>query len=442
MADAVKMTIWTTAAPPSAARLVARAIESNGFSVGFHESSEPPPAGAAVILRWAEGPDGSFTGDWRDEARMCLNSGEVRAVIVAAPGASGVEHLAGDSDRGGASLRSRSSKPLRSQAPEQRETGGPPSAAVLMIGVDPARGAEVIATIAEIALSCVGKIADTLMASDDLFKTQEEFVAIASHDLRTPVSTLRLLHDLLSSKLKAGAGGLSPKELSDFDELLEIMARNLDKMEAFTEDILSAWRLFRGRAEADTGPVSLNAVVEDAVAGLFPSAMRKDIALDLVIDSSIERVSAESRRAGQVVANLVGNAVKYTPRGGTVTVYTRAGEGGAVLEVADTGPGIPEDERAGLFERFSRGSARATGGEPSTGLGLYICREIVEHHGGRIWFEPRGEVGQDQGAAQERGGVGQDQGAAQERGEEEQGGSRFLVFWPYGASGGRSRKGS
>jgi signal transduction histidine kinase len=85
----------------------------------------------------------------------------------------------------------------------------------------------------------------------------------------------------------------------------------------------------------------------------------------------------------------VGNALKYTPPGGSVTVSTRPAEGGSVLEVSDTGPGVPEGERAELFQRFSVGSARATGGEPSTGLGLYICREIVESHGGRIWYEPR-----------------------------------------------------
>ncbi len=395
MADAAGITIWTTAAASPVPGEVARALEGKGFSVGFHESPDPPDEGAEVVLRWVEG-----SGDWRDEARACLSSGTVRTVIVAAPGAAGVEFVAAD--------------------PTRADDGG------CMIGVDSGLGAEVVAAMAEIALSCVGRIADAARAREGLSEAQEKFLAIASHDLRTPISTLRLLNDLFRSNLDARSDRLTPKELSQFEELLDIMARNVDKMETFVEDILSAWRVFRGRPEAERGPVSLNAVVEDIVAGLFPSAMRKDIALDLVTDASIERIVAERRSVGQVVENLVQNAVKYTPKGGTVTVSTRAAEGGATLEVADTGPGIPAAERGGLFERFSRGSARATGGEPSTGLGLYICREIVEQHGGRIWFEPRVPAAGEEGSP------------APQSGDEGGSGSRFLTFWPYSGGAGGS----
>ncbi|MHC4247884.1 MAG: sensor histidine kinase [Planctomycetota bacterium] len=118
-----------------------------------------------------------------------------------------------------------------------------------------------------------------------------------------------------------------------------------------------------------------------------------------------------------MVANLVENAVKYTPPGGSVTVRTLSnGEaGGVVLEVADTGPGVPEEERDRLFQRFGRGSARTTGGEPSTGLGLFICREIVEQHGGRVWFEPIEGPGH---------------------------GSRFFAFWPPAATSSETRDNS
>jgi len=123
------------------------------------------------------------------------------------------------------------------------------------------------------------------------------------------------------------------------------------------------------------------------VASLFPVAIRKDIALDLVTEPAVGLILAGEKSVGQVVANLVGNALKYTPPGGTVAVCTRRDEGGALMEVADTGPGIGPEDAARLFQRFARGNARATAGEPSTGLGLYICREIVESLGGRIWVE-------------------------------------------------------
>lgn len=296
-------------------------------------------------------------------------------------------------------------------SPAPLEGGPPEDAAVLR--ADPAWGPEALARLTEAALeiareregrkSAERRLAEIARVRESL---DESLGAIVSHDLRTPVTTLRLLKDLLASHLSARADVLTKNERVSTDELLGIMGRSLDRMDAFIEDMLAAWRVSPGVPEDAAGPVDLNGVVEDIVAGLFPVAMQKDIVLDLATDPGAGLVLADSRRAGQVVSNLVGNALKFTPRGGSVTVSTRpavpddwadedradedrAGEDGkgAVLEVADTGPGIADEDRAKVFERFGLGKARATGGEPSTGLGLYICREIVELYGGRIWFE-------------------------------------------------------
>ncbi len=401
MGDAGKIVIWTSPPVPSRAARnglagagavpaeIVSALESKGFSTSVHEGSDPPGESCDVILRWAE----TDAPEAEASARLCLRSGRARAVVIAAAGASG---------------------PV---SDDPAEEGAP------IIRADPAWGADAIATIAKVALTFEKQRA----YFEDLAESREDLVTIASHDLRTPVSTLRLLQDIFRSNLDAKSEQLSPRDLSDFDELLGIMERNLDKMEALTEDIIEAWCVSRGRPEAAREPVSLNSVVEDVVTGLFPSAMRKDIALDLVTEPSLGPVMAESRRVAQVVANLVGNAVKYTPPGGTVTVRTRAEEGGVLFEVADTGPGIPEEERGRLFQRFSRGSARATGGEPSTGLGLFICREILEQHGGRAWFEPRGF-----GPAVSRAPAGPDASSPET-------GSRFLAFWPFGKKQGSGR---
>jgi signal transduction histidine kinase len=377
MPQSGRITIWTEPHGPGVPEAVLAALRSHGVELRTHEGAEAPPGEVGVLLRWAEGTDRAKL----EACREALREGGALAAVLVAPGA------------------------------EETGSGRPGPEDYNLFRAEPSWPAEAVAAIAGSALSCAGALAELERARrhlEDLAETQEDFVTVASHDLRTPVSTLRLLHDLFRSALDTHADRVPPKEASQFDEFLEIMARNLDKMEAFTNDILEAWRLYRGRPEVTPGPVGLNSVVEDIVAGLFPVAMKKDIALDLVPEEGLAPILAEPRRVGQVVANLVGNALKFAPQGGAVTVHTRAAEGGAVLEVADTGPGVAEEDREHLFERFRRGTARATGGEPSTGLGLYICREIVDLYGGRIWAE------------------GPSVAKSAGRGP----GSRFLVFWP------------
>ncbi len=367
MGEECRVVIWSPVSADGPSAEFVEAVREACPGAILHAGDEPPEGRADVIVIWAA----ADAPDIDARARAVRRSGLARVVVVAAPGAHGM--LAG----------SGLDEPTH------------------IVKLDPSWDQRAVATLVRGALAGARESA----RAAEIAEAQESFIAIASHDLRTPVSTLRLLHDLFRSKLSARTEPLSPRELSDFDELLEIMERNLEKMDVFIGDILEAWRLYRGRPQPAMEPMSLNSVAEDIVAGLFPSAIKKDLALDLVVDPSLGPIMAEPRRVGQVVANLVENAIKYTPRGGTVTVRTfpDAERNGAVLEVADTGPGVPEEERGKLFQRFGRGSARTTGGEPSTGLGLFICREIVEQHGGRVWFEPAEDPGV---------------------------GSRFFAFWP------------
>ena len=340
------------------------------------EGEKPPDTRCDMLIIWSE-TNGPAADTVALEARQ---AGLAHVVAIIAPGARGM--LEGPND----------STPSH------------------VVKIDPAWGSPAITTVLQVALAGARECA----RAEDIATTQEGLIAIASHDLRTPVSTLRLLHDLFRSRLNASTGKHSPGVLSDLEEMLDIMERNLEKMDEFIGDILEAWLLFRGRPQLVKEAVSLGSIAEDIVAGLFPLALKKDIALDLMTDQSVGSIMAEPRRVGQVVANLVENAVKYTPSGGSVTVRTFSDPeaGGAVLEVADTGPGVPEDERGRLFQRFGRGSVKTTAGEPSTGLGLFICREIVEQHGGRIWFEPVEGPGH---------------------------GSRFYALWPYSEASSESR---
>ena len=236
-----------------------------------------------------------------------------------------------------------------------------------------------------------------------LIELRDELLSVAWHDLRTPVTSLKLLADLLETGIPEFEG----KTLGGFPpgEFVETMRRNLSRVEEIISGILDISRLYRDASELDLAPVDVNEVVGEVAASLFPMAMGKDIVLDAELAPDLPVISADSARVSQLVINLIDNALKYTSPGGTVTVKTSGadGGGGVVIEVADTGPGSPEEEQVGIFERVGRGSSRATGGEARTGRGLYICKEIMELHGGRIWLESKpGE------------------------------GSRFLAFFPKG----------
>jgi signal transduction histidine kinase len=375
VAEPATVIVWVSS-PGSLPPQFVKALESQGVAARAHIGPTPPGEYAETIVRWCD----TFVSSELAIATSLMSEGKAGAVVVVADG-------------------------VPALPPEALRPG--------LLLVDSAAGPRTAATMAAAALVAARERASRESERarlDDVADAQENLVTIASHDLRTPISTLKLLYDLLRSGLSSATLPRGASKI-DLDEMLDIFERNLEKMETFINDVLEASRLYRGRTEVRPESVSLNATVEDTIAGLFPVAMRKDIALDFVKGKGIPDISAERARASQVVTNLVGNALKYTPHGGSVTVSTRADGDGAVLEVADTGPGIADKDRDHIFKRFTRGSAQATGGEPSTGLGLFICRETVELYGGRIWFE-----------------------------SEPSSGSRFMVWWP--AAGARRAAGS
>lgn len=215
----------------------------------------------------------------------------------------------------------------------------------------------------------------------DRLKTQ--FVSDVSHELRTPLSNIRLYVELLSSGSEARA-----------EEYLETLGRETDRLVALIEDLLSISRL-----DADSVPMRFEALdVERFSRSLVKDRERlfseRGLELTWAPASESPKVWADEQLLAQVLANLMTNAMHYTPTGGQVTVgYEPPQDPGWVqLYVADSGLGIPDSERDQLFRRFFRGSASRQTGNPGTGLGLAICNEIIERHGG--WIEVQSEVGQ------------------------------------------------
>jgi two-component system sensor histidine kinase BaeS len=203
-----------------------------------------------------------------------------------------------------------------------------------------------------------------------------DFLADVSHELRTPIAALRTFNELL------GDGGVADEETRR--EFIEQSRQQIERLDWLSTNLLELSKLDSGLVLLDLRPDDLRAVVESAVAQAQPSAQRKRITLAANVPDDPLRQRHDPQRLGQVLNNLIGNAIKFTPPGGRVDVYLLATPAGAELRVRDTGVGIAPGELPHIFDRFYRGASanelRATG----SGLGLSIVRSIVEMHSGRI----------------------------------------------------------
>ncbi len=208
-------------------------------------------------------------------------------------------------------------------------------------------------------------------------RAKEEFLATVSHELRTPLTAILGWTRLLQGgKLDAAAAARA----------LDTVDRNARLQTRLIDDILDVSRIITGKLRVETTPLDLAPVVEAATLALRPAADAKGVTLELAPDRGARelRVRGDAARLQQVVWNLVSNAVKFTPRGGRVTVRLGVDREQAVLEVRDTGPGIRADFMPYLFDRFRQADSSSTRAHGGLGLGLAIVRHILELHGGTI----------------------------------------------------------
>ncbi len=208
-----------------------------------------------------------------------------------------------------------------------------------------------------------------------------DFLADVSHELRTPIAALRTFNELLRGQAYA-----DPEARGEF---LESSAQQIDRLDWLAQNLLELSKLDSGLVLLDLRPDDLRATVESAVEQAEATAQRRGIRLSVATPDEPIRIQHDPQRIGQVATNLVNNALKFTPRGGTVEVAVRPNEDGAVIEVRDTGVGIDEAELPRIFERFYRGSRANEARGSGSGLGLAIVRSIVDMHGGRVSVESR-----------------------------------------------------
>jgi len=214
---------------------------------------------------------------------------------------------------------------------------------------------------------------------------KSEFLANMSHELRTPLNSIIGFSQLL---LDGGEGPLTAEQRQD----LQIICSNGEHLLELINDLLDIAKIEAGRTELMRTRFALEPLVAETASLLRPLAREKDLALEYRVEPGLEDVVADRGRLRQVLVNLVGNAIKFTERGGvTVIAAADADPTGVRLTVRDTGVGISREDQDRIFESFQQGAARPVGRYQGTGLGLAISRHFVQLHGGRIWVES--EVG-------------------------------------------------
>ena len=207
---------------------------------------------------------------------------------------------------------------------------------------------------------------------------QATFLSVISHELQTPLSVIRGYAELLADQ----AGSVKPRELR---QKLGIVAEETAKLSKMVTNLLDASRIQAGGLELRLEPLDLRRLVERVVQKMTPLTEKHRFVVGVSHD--LPPVLADYERVEQVLTNLLENAIKYSPAGGTIAITDDLTSDEVIIHVSDEGIGVPEAERDRIFSRFHRLNSRQVRQMKGVGLGLYIVRAIVGAHGGRIWVE-------------------------------------------------------
>jgi signal transduction histidine kinase len=222
------------------------------------------------------------------------------------------------------------------------------------------------------------------MALKEAEYLKDEFVGIVAHELRTPLAALRGFADMLLVQTGRGHG----PELAGWQKeaLAEIEEATI-RLSKLTDELLDVTRLQAGRMILHRIPTDVVPLAQRVAAHLQRTTTRHTIKVNTDHTSLIADI--DPGRIEQVLINLIGNAIKYSPEGGPVDINIRQKIAESMVEISvqDKGIGIPQRQHAQIFGRFMRADNASAWGIGGTGLGLYLSRELVEQHGGHLWFE-------------------------------------------------------
>jgi signal transduction histidine kinase len=229
-----------------------------------------------------------------------------------------------------------------------------------------------------------------LLAFFDLTNTRRleavrrDFVANVSHELKTPITVIGGFAETLTTDDPPAA---------ERRRFVEAIRSNARRMQRLVDDLLDLSRIESGGWMPKPERIDLRATANEVIAAFAPAAAARDVKVDVNIDHRAFAVRADATALRQILSNLVDNAIRHTPAGGRITIFSELDDGGIALGVRDTGIGIPAEHLPRIFERFYRvdpARSREAGG---TGLGLAIVKHLVEAHGGRVTASSPGAKG-------------------------------------------------
>ncbi len=219
------------------------------------------------------------------------------------------------------------------------------------------------------------------IARNQQLEFKDRFLSHVSHELRTP---LTCIHQYVTILLDGLAGPLAP----DQSDHLKTVLKSVSQLHAMIRDLLEATRAESGKLRIDQRCIDIGELMQQAVAMMRPTAAEKHVSLQAALDRGVPLVYADPDRTLEVLINLIDNGIKFTPANGTVVVKASMVETdptAVYLSVCDTGRGIPQESLPQVFERLYQDPAAVDGNRNGLGLGLYIAKEIVALHGGRMW---------------------------------------------------------
>ncbi|MBI3120139.1 MAG: PAS domain-containing protein [Candidatus Kerfeldbacteria bacterium] len=215
----------------------------------------------------------------------------------------------------------------------------------------------------------------------EIDRMKSEFISVASHQLRTPLSAIKWVVKML---LDGDAGELSPEQKN----LLDKGYRSNERMITLVNDLLNVSRIEEGRFQYQFSFEPIVPLVESVVSELKPILSEKHLTVNVERPATdLPKVKIDANKLRLAIQNLLDNGIKYTPQGGTITVRVRSDRKYLTVEVQDTGVGIPKAQQAQMFQKFFRATNVVKLQTEGSGLGLFIVKNIVERHGGRISFE-------------------------------------------------------
>lgn len=213
-----------------------------------------------------------------------------------------------------------------------------------------------------------------------LDQMKSDFISMVSHEFRSPLTSIKAFSQILLNNNEL----VKPEERNDF---LRIIDQESDRLTRMINDILDLSKLEAGKMEWSMQEICLADIITKATGSIAPLSNAKEIRMETEVDKDLPMVMGDADRLMQVITNLLSNAVKFTMQKGNIRIAARSAGDEIRLSVEDNGIGIPEDQIQEVFSKFKQGGNVLTDKPKGTGLGLPICREIIQAHQGRIWAE-------------------------------------------------------